>query len=219
LTFTPELYACGVDIVGISHISTFMKSVPAYWRPLHYELLNRVGNAVKNETFNKVSLLVLKAPPSQCLSGAGEQQLRHLHGAGQSWAGTLHCRLLFRQQSHTLCCTAMLYRHTLCCTASSAVCCPECFACRPPLLQAISPYYHVDKIRAPLIIGQGANDVRVPQNQSDKMHQAMRARGLDVTYILYPGKPPTSPQWRLGGAILLSVMQTIGQLSSETSGW
>lgn len=55
-------------------------------------------------------------------------------------------------------------------------------------MQAISPFYHVDKVRAPLIIGQGANDVRVPQKQSDKMYQAMKARGLDVTYVLYSGE-------------------------------
>ena len=27
----PELYACGVDYVGVSNIFTFMKSIPAYW--------------------------------------------------------------------------------------------------------------------------------------------------------------------------------------------
>ena len=33
LTKTPELYACGVDYVGISNIFTFMNSIPAYWKP------------------------------------------------------------------------------------------------------------------------------------------------------------------------------------------
>lgn len=31
LAFTPELYACGVDIVGPSNIFTLLESVPAYW--------------------------------------------------------------------------------------------------------------------------------------------------------------------------------------------
>jgi dipeptidyl aminopeptidase/acylaminoacyl peptidase len=30
---TPELYACGVDYVGVSNIFTFMKSIPEYWKP------------------------------------------------------------------------------------------------------------------------------------------------------------------------------------------
>lgn len=55
------------------------------------------------------------------------------------------------------------------------------------LNREISPYYHVDKIRAPLLIGQGANDPRVPQPESDQMFSAMKAKGLDVQYVLYPG--------------------------------
>ena len=31
LAFTPELYACGVDIVGPSNIFTLLESIPAYW--------------------------------------------------------------------------------------------------------------------------------------------------------------------------------------------
>jgi dipeptidyl aminopeptidase/acylaminoacyl peptidase len=55
------------------------------------------------------------------------------------------------------------------------------------LNRQISPYYHVDKIKAPLLIGQGANDPRVPQPESDQMFAAMKAKGLDVQYVLYPG--------------------------------
>lgn len=33
MTKTPELYACGVDYVGVSNIFTFMDSMPAYWKP------------------------------------------------------------------------------------------------------------------------------------------------------------------------------------------
>jgi dipeptidyl aminopeptidase/acylaminoacyl peptidase len=46
LTFTPELYACGVDYVGVSNMFTFMNTIPPYWepmRPMFYEL---VGNPV-----------------------------------------------------------------------------------------------------------------------------------------------------------------------------
>ncbi len=31
LAFTPELYACGVDVVGPSHVRTLLQSVPPYW--------------------------------------------------------------------------------------------------------------------------------------------------------------------------------------------
>lgn len=33
LTKTPDLYTCGVDYVGVSNLFTFMKSIPAYWKP------------------------------------------------------------------------------------------------------------------------------------------------------------------------------------------
>lgn len=35
LTFTPELYCCGVDIVGPSHIRTLLQSIPPYWYTPH----------------------------------------------------------------------------------------------------------------------------------------------------------------------------------------
>ena len=34
LTFTPDVFACGVDIVGISNLETLLRSVPSYWKPL-----------------------------------------------------------------------------------------------------------------------------------------------------------------------------------------
>ncbi|NQZ43059.1 MAG: S9 family peptidase [Flavobacteriaceae bacterium] len=33
LTKTPDLYACGVDYVGVSNLFTFMDSFPEYWKP------------------------------------------------------------------------------------------------------------------------------------------------------------------------------------------
>lgn len=54
------------------------------------------------------------------------------------------------------------------------------------LLEAHSPLTFVDRIRVPLLIGQGVNDPRVRQAESDQIVQAMRAKGLPVTYVLYP---------------------------------
>jgi dipeptidyl aminopeptidase/acylaminoacyl peptidase len=103
LTFTPDLYACGLDLVGISNVGTFMRSIPPYWQPLRFEWATRVGPADTDEAFN----------------------------------------------------------------------------------HKISPMYHVDKIRAPLFIAQGAHDPRVPQAESDQMFKAMFTKGLPVKYVLY----------------------------------
>jgi dipeptidyl aminopeptidase/acylaminoacyl peptidase len=54
------------------------------------------------------------------------------------------------------------------------------------LLKEISPLTHVDKIRAPLFIVQGANDQRVPQPEADQIYEAVKARGIPVEYALYP---------------------------------
>eukprot|EP00879_Flechtneria_rotunda_P019070 GHRR01020022.1.p1 GENE.GHRR01020022.1~~GHRR01020022.1.p1 ORF type:complete len:675 (+),score=189.80 GHRR01020022.1:864-2888(+) len=103
LAFTPDLYRCGVDLVGISNVGTFMKSIPAYWKPLKYELITRVGDAENDQ----------------------------------------------------------------------------------PLNRNISPLYHVDKMTAPLLIGQGANDVRVPKAESDQIFRALKGLGRDVQYVVY----------------------------------
>jgi dipeptidyl aminopeptidase/acylaminoacyl peptidase len=49
-----------------------------------------------------------------------------------------------------------------------------------------SPLSYVDRIQRPLLIGQGANDPRVKQTESDQIVQAMQAKGIPVTYALYP---------------------------------
>ncbi len=46
--------------------------------------------------------------------------------------------------------------------------------------------YFADRIRAPLMIVQGANDPRVKQAESDQMVAALDASGVPVTYLLYP---------------------------------
>lgn len=104
LTFTPELYACGVDVVGPSNIRTLIGSIPPYWKPMKAIFDLRVGDALNDEEFNR----------------------------------------------------------------------------------RISPAFHADKVRAPLIIAQGANDPRVKIQESDQMVEAMRAHGNAVTYIVYP---------------------------------
>ena len=50
----------------------------------------------------------------------------------------------------------------------------------------ISPLYHVDNIKVPLLIGQGANDPRVKQAEADQIAFSMEAKGIPVEYVLYP---------------------------------
>ena len=54
------------------------------------------------------------------------------------------------------------------------------------LLQERSPLNYADRIQRPILIGQGANDPRVNQNESGQIVQAMQDRELPVTYALYP---------------------------------
>ena len=54
------------------------------------------------------------------------------------------------------------------------------------LLTDRSPLTHADKIQRPLLIGQGANDPRVKQAESDQIVDAMQETGIPVTYVLYP---------------------------------
>jgi dipeptidyl aminopeptidase/acylaminoacyl peptidase len=49
-----------------------------------------------------------------------------------------------------------------------------------------SPLNHVDAIRVPLLVVQGANDVRVRRDQSDRLVAALRARNHDAEYLLFP---------------------------------
>lgn len=49
-----------------------------------------------------------------------------------------------------------------------------------------SPLTYVDRIQRPLLIGQGANDPRVKQTESDQIVQAMRDKNIPVTYVLFP---------------------------------
>ena len=106
LTFTPEVFACGVDIVGPSSLNTLLDTVPPYWKPLLTFMRTRIGD---NSTEDGRRFLAERSPLSR-----------------------------------------------------------------------------VDSIVRPLLIGQGANDPRVKQVESDQVVDAMKERGIPVTYVLYP---------------------------------
>lgn len=104
LSFTPDVFCCGVDIVGPSSIPTLMRTIPAYWKPLMSLFTRRVGDLEKEEEF----------------------------------------------------------------------------------LNSRSPLYRADQITKPLLIGQGANDPRVKQSESDQIVKAIRDKKKEVQYVVYP---------------------------------
>ena len=104
LAFTPDLYRCGVDIVGPSNIKTLLEAIPPYWAPMKKMFELRVGDVENDDEVN----------------------------------------------------------------------------------EKISPLFHVDKVKAPLLIAQGANDPRVNIRESNQLVAAMRASELEVGYIVYP---------------------------------
>lgn len=68
------------------------------------------------------------------------------------------------------------------------------------ILRAASPLYKADQIVRPLLIGQGANDPRVKQAESDQIVNAMQAKKIPVSYVLYPdeGHGFRKPNNRIG---------------------
>jgi dipeptidyl aminopeptidase/acylaminoacyl peptidase len=103
LTFTPDEFAAGVDIVGPSNIVTLLKTIPPYWEPTKAMFKRRVGDL--------------------------ETEVEFLHSR--------------------------------------------------------SPLFKADQIKAPLLIGQGANDPRVKQAESEQIVEAMRKANKPVEYIVY----------------------------------
>ena len=57
VTFTPDLYACAVDYVGVANLFTFMKTIPPYWKPYLDQFSEMVGDPKKD------SLLLAEASP------------------------------------------------------------------------------------------------------------------------------------------------------------
>lgn len=60
MTMTPEVFACGVDLVGPSSLMTLIKSVPPYWQPILNDFKKRMGpwdTPEEIEALNKISPL------------------------------------------------------------------------------------------------------------------------------------------------------------------
>jgi dipeptidyl aminopeptidase/acylaminoacyl peptidase len=57
LTFSPDVYCCGVDYVGVANLFTFMHTIPPYWKPYLDQFYEMVGNPATD------SLLLAGASP------------------------------------------------------------------------------------------------------------------------------------------------------------
>ncbi len=102
VTYTPDLYTCAVDYVGVSNLFTFMKTIPPYWKPFLDMMHEMVGDPEKDKD----------------------------------------------------------------------------------LLAAASPALNADRIKSPLFVAQGARDPRVNIDESNQMVRALKARGIDVPYLV-----------------------------------
>lgn len=58
VAFTPDLYACAVDYVGVANLFTFMNTIPPYWKPYLDQFSEMVGDPKKD------SLLMAEASPA-----------------------------------------------------------------------------------------------------------------------------------------------------------
>jgi len=58
LAFTPDLYKCGVDYVGVSNMFTFMNTIPPYWEPYRQMFYEMAGDPVKD------SLMLAEVSPA-----------------------------------------------------------------------------------------------------------------------------------------------------------
>jgi dipeptidyl aminopeptidase/acylaminoacyl peptidase len=105
-TKTPEVFACIVDVFGISNLITFMATIPPYWGPWFSIWKNRLGDPATEK--------------------------------GRAF------------------------------------------------LTERSPLTHIDRAVRPILIAQGARDVRVVAAESEQMVAALKKRGVPVTYITFP---------------------------------
>ena len=106
VTFTPDLYACGVDLWGISNYFTLYAGFPPYWKSYLEQIHERWGDPVKDSL-----------------------------------------------QMHET-----------------------------------SPVFHVDNIKVPVFIAQGANDSRVRMRQSEQMVEELKKYNKEFEYELIQGE-------------------------------
>ncbi|CAI5445886.1 unnamed protein product [Caenorhabditis angaria] len=83
LTFTPNVFACGVDIVGPSNLISLMQAVPPYWLGFYKDLVKMLGADITSEEGRES--LTARSPlffadkvskPLMILQGANDPRVR-----------------------------------------------------------------------------------------------------------------------------------------------
>ena len=84
LSFTPDEFCCGVDIVrSFSSLITLLETMPPYWNPHRAQLDRRVGNLIKDVEFLKKRSPLFKAhqikKPLLIVQGANDPRVKQAH--------------------------------------------------------------------------------------------------------------------------------------------
>lgn len=66
ICFTPHLYKCAVDYVGVSNLITFMNTIPPYWRPMLEMMYEQVGDPESDIEQLKATSPALHADQIRC---------------------------------------------------------------------------------------------------------------------------------------------------------
>jgi dipeptidyl aminopeptidase/acylaminoacyl peptidase len=107
-TFTPDVFACAVDIVGPSNLLTLLKSIPPYWEPMRKLFSVRVGDVDKDQEFLKSRSPLFKADqikiPLLIAQGANDPRVKQAESeqivAAIRKRGTPVEYLLFPDEGH-----------------------------------------------------------------------------------------------------------------------
>ncbi|MBO0684142.1 MAG: S9 family peptidase, partial [Candidatus Dormibacteraeota bacterium] len=107
-TFTPDLFACAVDLVGPSNLRTLLETVPPYWKPMIAEWHARVGNPETEADFlwsrSPLSRVDQIRIPLLIAQGANDPRVKQAESeqivAALREKGIPHQYLLFGDEGH-----------------------------------------------------------------------------------------------------------------------
>jgi dipeptidyl aminopeptidase/acylaminoacyl peptidase len=107
-SFTPDLYCCGVDIVGPSNLITLIETIPAYWAPMIAQFHTRVGDPAKDRDFlwsrSPLSAVEQIRIPLLIAQGANDPRVKQAESeqivAALEKAGIEHDYMLFDDEGH-----------------------------------------------------------------------------------------------------------------------
>jgi dipeptidyl aminopeptidase/acylaminoacyl peptidase len=106
--FTPDLYCCGVDIVGPSNLITLIETIPPYWAPMVAQFHNRVGDPATDREFlwsrSPLSAVEQIRIPLLIAQGANDPRVKQAESeqivTALQKAGIEHDYMLFEDEGH-----------------------------------------------------------------------------------------------------------------------